>query len=188
MSARQLPYITPEEYLKADRAAEVRSEYIDGQVFAMSGGSRNHSFLISRIAHELEAALEDRPCNVSVTELRLQIAPEGAYLYPDVMVVCEDDQTGVRDMITNPTLVVEVLSPSTERWDRVRKFEQYRRLKDLREYLLVSQDEMRIEWFTRDDSDEWFYRQASGPDGICRLEQLGVEIPLAAVYRKIQLS
>jgi Uma2 family endonuclease len=188
MSARQLPYISPEEYLAADRAAEFRSEYIDGQVFAMSGGSRNHSFLIAGIARELGNLLQDRPCNVSVTELRLQVAPEGAYLYPDVMVVCEDDQTGVRDMITNPTLVVEVLSPSTERWDRVRKFEQYRRLKDLREYLLVSQDEMRIEWYTRDDNGKWFYRQASGPDGICSLEQLGVEIPLAAVYHKIQLS
>jgi Uma2 family endonuclease len=188
MSARPLPYVTPEEYLADDREAEFRSEYIDGQVFAMSGGSRNHSFLIAGISRELGILLADRPCNVSVTELRLQIAPEGAYLYPDVMVVCEDDQTGVRDMITNPVLVVEVLSPTTERWDRVRKFGQYRRLKTLREYLLVSQDEMRIEWYTRRDDGEWVYREASGPDGICRLEQLGVEIPLAAVYRKIQFS
>lgn len=91
-------------------------------------------------------------------------------------------------MITNPSLVVEVLSPSTERWDRVRKFGQYRRLKTLRGYLLVSQDEMRIEWYTRRDDGEWVYGEASGPDGICRLEQLGVENPLAAVYRKIQLN
>ncbi len=185
MSARHVPDITPEAYLAAERASEVRSEYVNGEIFAMSGGSRNHSFLISRFAHELETALDDRPCQVAVSNLRLQVAPEGAYLYPDVMVICEDDATEIRDMVTNPVLVVEVLSPSTERWDRVGKFTQYRRVNGLREYVLVSQDEMLVEWYTRRDNDDWVYRQASGHDAICHLEQLAVDIPLASLYSKI---
>jgi Uma2 family endonuclease len=101
------------------------------------------------------------------------------------MVICEDDATGTRDMVTNPVLVVEVLSPSSERWDRVGKFTQYRRVNGLREYVLVSQDEMLVEWYTRRDNDDWVYRQAAGPDAICHLEQLAVDIPVANLYRKI---
>jgi Uma2 family endonuclease len=185
MSARQSPFITPEAYLAAERASDTRSEYVNGEVFAMFGGSRNHSYLIANFARELGNTLDDRPCNVSVSDLRLQVAPEGAYLYPDVMVVCEDDASGIRDMITNPTLVVEVLSPSSERWNRVGKFAQYRRVNGLREYVLVSQDEMRVEWFTRHDDGDWIYREANGPNGICQLEHLGIEIPLDSLYRKI---
>jgi len=185
MSARHVPYITPEAYLAAERASEIRSEYVNGEIFAMSGGSRNHAFLIVNCARALANALDDRPCQVAASDLRLQIAPEGAYLYPDVMVICEDDATGTRDMVTNPVLVVEVLSPSSERWDRVGKFTQYRRVNGLREYVLVSQDEMLVEWYTRRDNDDWVYRQAAGPDAICHLEQLAVDIPVANLYRKI---
>lgn len=185
MSARHVPYITPEAYLAAERASDTRSEYVNGETFAMSGGSRNHAYLISRFAHELETALDHRPCQVAASDLRLQVAPEGAYLYPDVMVVCEDDATGIRDMVTNPVLVVEVLSPTSERWDRVGKFTQYRRIEGLREYVLVSQDEMLIEWYTRRDNGDWVYRQAAGPDAVCKLEHLAVDIPLVSLYRKI---
>ena len=188
MSARQIPRLTPEEYLAADRASEFRSEYVDGEIFAMSGGSRTHARLISRVARELENALDDGPCHVSVSDLRLQVAPEGAYLYPDVMVSCGENPSDPNDMLTNPSLVVEVLSPSTERWNRVGKFAQYRRVQSLREYVLVSQDEMRVEWYTRRADGEWVYREVNGPEGICRLELLGVSLSLERIYRKSRIT
>jgi Uma2 family endonuclease len=185
MSARQIPKITPAEYLASDRAADHRSEYVDGEMFAMSGGSRVHAALISRVAREFEDALEESPCEVTVTDLRLQVSPEGAYLYPDVVVTCGGQDADPEDMVTNPTVVVEVLSPSTERWDRVGKFAEYRRVASLREYLLVSQDEARIEWYTRRDDGAWVYEEVSGLDGVCRLEILGVTLSLKRIYRKV---
>ena len=188
MSAIPIARVTPEEYLAADRAAAFRSEYVDGEVFAMSGGSRTHSRLISRLSRELENALEDRPCNVNVTELRLKIAPQGDYFYPDITVNCEDNPADPPDILTNPVLIAEVLSPSTERWDRTGKFAKYRSLPALREYVLISQDEMRVEWYTRNDSGDWIYRETNGPEGVCHLELLNVTIPLAALYKKITLD
>ena len=184
MSARQVPRISPEAYLEAERAAEFRSEYVDGEVFAMSGGSRKHAALIFRIGHELELALGESPCVVTVSDLRLRIAAEGAYVYPDVMLSCGEAEGDPDDMISNPSVVVEVLSPSTERWDRVGKFAQYRRLQSLREYVLVSQEEIRLEWYTRRENGEWVYQEAHGPEGVCRLEVLGVALSLERIYRK----
>ncbi len=186
MSARHIPKITPAEYLVADRAADHRSEYVDGEMFAMSGGSRVHAELISRVAHELESVLEDSPCVVTVSDLRLQVAPEGAYLYPDVIVACAVQDADPDDMISNPSVVVEVLSPSTERWDRVGKFAQYRRIASLREYVLVSQHEARIEWYTRRDDGAWVYGEVSGLDGVCQLAILGVSLSLGRIYRKVE--
>ena len=130
--------------------------------------------MILRFGRELEDALEDGPCVATVAELRLQVAAD-TFVYPDVMVVCGGFAyaEGHRDMITNPVVVVEVLPESTERWDRGGKFAQYRRVASLREYVLVSQDAMRVEWFTREDG-RWSYREAVGPEGVCRLERLGV--------------
>ena len=188
MSAAQVPRITPEAYLAAERDAEFRSEFIEGEVFAMSGGSRTHSSLISRVAHELEDALEEGPCIVTVADLRLRVGLGKAYLYPDVMVYCGESADDPEDMISNPSVVVEVLSPSTERWNRVGKFELYQQVESVREYLLVSQDEKRVEWFTRRADGEWVYRSASGADGMCALEMLGVTLSLARIYRKTKLA
>jgi len=156
---------------------------------AMSGGTGNHSLLIAKVAHLLLVGLGDRRCNVTVSDLRLQVAPGESYFYPDVMVLCPhlqyvDDR---KDTVMNPTLIVEVLSNSTERWDRVGKFTQYRRLASLKEYVLVTQDEMLIEWYTLRDNGEWVYREAHGPDAHCRLDSLDISISLAAVYAGIEI-
>src|SRR5258708_24076085 len=188
MSARATQLISPEEYLAADRVAEFRSEYLDGQIFAMSGGSSPHAQLILRFGSELEIALDAGPCIVTVSNLRLQIAPEGAYFYPDVMVRCPESVKDRSDIAKNPVLVVEVLSPSTERWDRVRKFEQYRRMASLREYVLVSQDEMRVEWYTRRESGEWVYQEVHGAEAVCRFDVLGVSGSLARLYKKVEID
>ena len=156
---------------------------------ALSGGTSSHSFLIANVAFEIKLALNSRSCNVSVSDLRLQVASGESCFYPDIMVLCPqarhlDDR---KDTVTNPTLIVEVLSNSTERWDRVGKFTQYRRLASLKEYVLVAQDEMRIEWYTLRDNGEWVYREAHGPEAHCHLDSLNLSIALAAVYSGIEI-
>jgi Uma2 family endonuclease len=188
MAANPVPKLTAAEYLAMERAATFRSEVVNGEVFAMSGGLYPHGQLISRYSRELEDALEDRPCTVTVADLRLQVAADATYVYPDVMVVCGSPAfaDGHRDMITNPAVVVEVLSASTEGWDRGSKFAQYRAVTSLQEYVLVSPEAMRVEWFTREADGSWAYREAEGAGGVCRLERLGVELALGRIYRKVE--
>ena len=190
MSASAQPRLSPTEYLAFDRADETRHEYVDGLMVAMSGGTGRHSLLIGEVSRLMGNALVDRPCVVSVTELRLQVAQGAAYLFPDIMVICGGLQysDGPKDTVINPTVAVEVLSGSTERWDRVGKFTRYRLVPTLREYVLVSQDEMCIEWYTRNDDGEWVYHVAAGLEGICHLESLNIDLSVAEVYRKIELA
>ena len=188
MAANPLPQLTGAEYLAIERAATFRSEFVNGEMFARSGGLYPHGQLISRFRRELEDALEHRPCTVTISDVRLQVAADAAYVYPDVMVVCGGPAfaDGHRDMITNPSLVAEVLSPSTEAWDRGGKFAQYRTGASLHEYVLISPDALRVEWFTRQSDGSWAYRAAEGPAGIGRLERLGVGLPLARIDRKVE--
>ena len=187
MAANPIPKITAEKYLEMERAASFKSEFVGGEVFARSGGLPVHGQLILQVGQELGGALEDGPCVVTVTEVRLQVAAD-MYVYPDVMVVCGEFAVvdGHRDVITNPSVVVEVLSESTERWDRGGKFDGYKRVESLQEYLLVSQDAMRVEWFTRREDGSWLYREAAGPEGVVRLEKLGVSLALGRIYRKVR--
>ena len=165
----------------------VKSELVGGEVFAMSGGRPAPAQLIGQMARELGDALEEGPCIVTVTELRLQVGAGETYMYPDVMVVFGYPAyaQGNRDMITNPSVVVEELSESTEAWDRGGNFAHYRRVASLRECVLVSQDAMRVEWYTRGADEVWTYREAVGPEGVCRLEGLGISLALVRIYRKV---
>lgn len=187
MATAPLPLVHPDEYLQTERQAEFRSEYVNGHVYAMSGGTRAHSVLIAAFAYELTGLLGDRPCLVTVSDLRLQIGSRSAYVYPDVMVTCGalEQAAWQNDMVENPVLVVEVLSASTERYDRTGKFALYRKVTTLREYVLVSQDEKRVEWYTRNDQGNWEYREAVGDEGVCQLAVLDVAIELRALYRNI---
>lgn len=164
MAANPVPKMTAAEYLVLEQAAPYKSEFLNGEVFAMSGNSPAHAVLIGQMARALGDALEDSPCVVAVSELRLQAALGESYVYPDLMVVCGGFALaeGHRDMITNPSVVVEVLSESTERWDRGGKFGQYRRVASLQEYVLVSTDAVRVEWFTRESDGRWSYRRRWG--------------------------
>ncbi len=187
MAAAPIPLFTPEEYLRQERQGEFRSEYVSGQIYAMSGGTGAHSALIAAFASELRFLLGERRCTVTVADLRLHVGPQLAYVYPDVMVTCDGLQyaDGHQDMIENPTVVLEVLSASTERYDRTGKFALYRKVTTLREYVLVSQNEKRVEWYTRNEQGNWEYREAVGDDGVCHLALIGVAVELRALYRNI---
>jgi Uma2 family endonuclease len=186
MSAQPTPRLTPEEYLAIERAAEFKSEYYDGQVFAMSGGTFPHVLTISNLSRSLGNALAPCGCRVLSSDLRVRAAGR-AYCYPDVAVVCEaprfaDDQ---KDTLLNPIVLVEVLSKSTEAHDRGLKFTRYRLIESLQEYVLVSQVEPRIEVFQRGPGAEWIFRDFSGLDARCHLASLACDVPLAAVYEGV---
>jgi Uma2 family endonuclease len=187
MASAAIPFVSREAYLEADRKAEFRSEYVDGVVYAMSGGSHTHARLIARAGAVLEGLLVDGNCGTSVSDLRLRIGRRNAYVYPDVMVICGEPEydEGATDIVKNPVLVAEVLSPSTESWDRGGKFARYQTVESLREYVLISQDERRVEWFTKLPDGDWRYAVAEGPGAVCRLTALGVTLPLDELYRKI---
>ena len=181
--------MTAEAYLELDGAAAFRSEYLNGEMFAKPGGSVTHSQLIVGVGGALEDALEDGPCVVTLVDMRLEVMANRVYVYPDVMVFCDPPifAAGRNDVITNPSVVVEVLTESTEAWDRGGKFALYRGVASLREYLLVSTDAARVEWFTREGEGCWSFREAVGLERVVRLERLGVDLGLGRIYRKVEL-
>jgi Uma2 family endonuclease len=187
MSAAARPYLSPQEYLARERLAEIKSEYYDGEVFAMAGGSKEHSIIAVNTAGSLNAQLADRPCEVYNSDMRVQVAEEGPYTYPDVTVVCGEPQfadTEV-DTLLNPTLMVEILSPTTEAWDRGGKFEGYQQVPSLQEYVLIAQDRPRVEQYARQAEGQWLLTVTSGLEGIVSLPSIGCALALREVYRKI---
>lgn len=180
--------LTPQEYLARERAAEFKSEYYDGRVYAMAGASREHNLIGGNIARALGNQLEDRSREAYSLDMRVRVSPAGLYTYPDLAVVCgtprfEDDR---RDTLLNPTVVVEILSPSTEAYDRGEKFANYRRLESLREYVLVSQNRICVERFTR-RGDEWFFTEWNQPNETLMLDSVGCALSLSAVYARVEV-
>jgi|SRR5579885_534589 Uma2 family endonuclease len=178
--------LTPEEYLAFDRAAEIRSEYYNGQMHAMAGGSLNHALIIHNTARALGNMLDDRGCLVVSNDVRVRVQAQ-FYAYPDIVVICGEPQFADRhtDTILNPPLLFEVLSRSTERYDRVFKWDQYQTISSLREYVLVSHFEPRIEVFRPQPGGNWLFSEWIGLDATCRLESLGCDLPLSRVYRNV---
>jgi len=178
--------ITEQEYLAFERAAEERHEYADGEIFAMSGGTVAHSLIAANVSGELRSALLERPCNVHGADLRIHIPATGRYTYADVLVVCGEAvlTDGESDTLENPVLIVEVLSDSTEKYDRGDKFEHYQTIASLRDYVLVSQKKARVEHYHRQPDGSWLLR-TSGPGDRVVLESIGCELAVDRVYLKV---
>lgn len=186
-AAIQWPRATREEYLAAECAAQSKSEYIDGYMLAMSGASREHNILSVRIAGLLDAQLADSPCEVYASDQRVKVTETGDYTYPDVVVACgaiefEDAEV---DTLLTPAVIVEVLSPSTERYDRVTKFELYGSIESLQEYLLVTQDRPLIEHYVR-RGDSWIYTAHRTLDQSVSLPSINCTLKLRDVYHKVR--
>ncbi len=187
MTTRPDLRITPEEYLRIERAAEWKSEYIDGEVFAMAGASPRHVLITTNLVGELRDRLRATPCTTYAADLRVATDRQRHYTYPDVVVACEplqfvDEQ---RDTITNPTLIAEVLSESTEKYDRGAKFERYRSVLSLAEYMLVSQDRVHVELYTRQPHGAWVLREWNDPDAEIDLGSLRCRVKVAEIYAKV---
>jgi Uma2 family endonuclease len=188
MSSQRTTFISPEEYLAQERLAERKSEYFQGEVFAMAGASRQHIRIVSNLVGNLWQQLKGGPCEVSSSDLRLRVTPAGLYTYPDVMVVCGDAQVAddQRDTVLNPVLIIEVLSESTRAYDRGRKFQHYRTLPSLIEYLTIEQDEPRIEHWTRQREDHWDFVAIDDVGLNIQMTSIGCVLPLAEVYDRIE--
>ncbi len=190
MAVHSYRLVTEEEYLRRERQAQTKSEYLRGEILAFAGASRVHNRIVFNTGGLLYNALREHPCEAYITDMRVRIAEAGAYFYPDVVVVCGQPQflDEHQDTLLNPVLIVEVLSPSTEAFDRGEKSFYYRQLGSLREYLLVSQDRVRIERYVRQPDGEWSLHDYTDLGQVVRLESLGVEIPIAQIYEGVDFA
>jgi Uma2 family endonuclease len=190
MSVARKYRFTPEEYLRLERDAPFKSEYFGGEIFAMAGASPAHNAITLNIGSELRSQLRGGPCQAFVGDLRVQVPETDLYTYPDVTVVCGKPKFDHRDpnTLTNPTLLVEVLSRSTAGYDRSERFGSYRQLESLREYLLVAQDRPRVERFARQADGAWIPMVAEGLQAQLSLPSIDAVLLLAEVYDKVDFG
>jgi len=187
MSAEPHRRISLDDYLAAERQAETKSEYLGGEVFAMSGASRQHNLIVWNLSGALYTQLKGRGCEAYVGDMRVHVPATGLYTYPDIVVTCGEPrfEDAELDTLLNPTLLIEVLSPSTEGYDRGKKAAHYRTLDSLREYVLVSQEEARVELLTRQEEDHWLLSEASRLEDTVTLGSIGCVLRLADVYERV---
>lgn len=188
MVAKPQKFYSPEEYLALEELAEYRSEYYRGEIFAMSGGSVNHNRIAKNIVVALDVALAGKPCETFIADMRLLVKKNGLYTYPDVMIVCGQLEfaKGRTDTLTNPTVIIEVLSESTQAYDRGAKFELYRALETLQDYVLIDQSRVHVEYFHKLDDGRWLLAEFNVLDGVLLLESVGVKLSLSQIYRRME--
>jgi Uma2 family endonuclease len=181
---------TPSQYLALERDAEFKHEYYDGYITAMAGGSPEHNQLAGNIFRKLGNQLEDRECRAYISDVRLCVSSTGLYTYPDVMVVCGEALfqkiEGVESLL-NPAMIVEVLSPTTESYDRGDKFADYRQLPSLKEYVLVSQDKVLVERYTR-QGDDWVLTEFKALADTLQLASIDCAVSLREIYAKVNFA
>ncbi|MEM1392473.1 MAG: Uma2 family endonuclease [Cyanobacteria bacterium P01_D01_bin.116] len=183
----QFQYMSPQEYLEWEKTQELRYEYIDGEVFAMTGGTIPHNRIALNLAIDLDDFLAEKECQVYISDVKVQVTSVGPYHYPDVMVSCDDEDKDAIDMVQYPCLIVEVLSPSTEAFDRGKKFTRYRQSNTLQEYVLIESDEIAVECFRKNDEGLWVLHTYGEGDTLT-LESVGISIPVEKLYRRVQFD
>lgn len=188
MQAQEHRYYSTEEYLQLETAAEYKSEYYEGQILPMAGASVNHNRLALNLSTALNTILEDQEYEVFMNDMRLWIPKNKLYTYPDVMVVfgqleflCERNDT-----ITNPLMIAEVLSDSTEKYDRGKKFEFYRHIPSFQEYILIDQYRIYVEQFTKTANGKWLLSEYKDINPVLSLVSVQLEIPLSSIYKKVK--
>jgi Uma2 family endonuclease len=175
------------EYLARERAAETKSEYYAGEVFAMTGASLRHSLVVANLMHVLTTQLRNRDCNVVANDLRVRVPETDSYVYPDVVAFCGEPrlEDAELDTLLNPTLIIEVLSPSTADFDRGGKLEHYRTIESLAEVLILAQDRAHAEHWLRQPDGHWLFQEAGSTDAVLRLESVGCELKLTDAYHRV---
>lgn len=186
MSLKPSTRYSVDEYLTLERSTEVRHDFLDGEVFAMTGASYAHNVVVANIVGELRNQLRSGPCTVVANDQRVRAGLGRLYTYPDIVVVCGSpkiEQPG--DTLINPSVILEVLSDATEAYDRGKKFEHYRAIESLSDYLLVSQDRYQIERFTRGAQGHWIYSVASGSGASMPIESIGCVLSVGEAFGKV---
>lgn len=181
--------MTIPEYIAFEETSEVRHEFFDGEIFAMSGGSPEHAFIKENLSVFIGGQLRGKPCRSASSDLRVRVEETGFHTYPDVLIVCgepryaEDD----RHSLLNPVVIFEVLSPSTEKHDRTFKLDHYRKIPSLKQYVLVAQDQMRVESYTPNEAG-WSLQSFTEPDQMLRVVVGEITVPLSEIYDRIVFS
>ena len=180
---------TPEAYLALERKATTKSEYVNGEIYAMAGASREHNYIAGDLFGELRIQLRGRGCALFMSDMRVRISATGLYTYPDVVVACGKPrfEGAQSDVLLNPTVIFEVLSPSTEAYDRGAKFVHYRYLPSLQEYVLVAQDRMQVDHYAR-MGNQWLLTAYNKPEEILALPSIECNLPLAEIYAQVELA
>jgi len=183
-------YFTVQEYLALEEAAEYKSEYYQGEIFAMPGGSINHNQIIGNVISQLNQTHPRHKCRSFATELKLWIEELDLFTYPDLMIVCDNPQfyTGRTDIILNPLVIIEVLSKSTEAYDRGKKFQFYRSLPSFQEYILIDQYSIHIDQFYTDAHGKWILTDYNDSQAILKLTKIEFEIPLEKIYHLVDFK
>ncbi|AUB85090.1 Uma2 family endonuclease [Candidatus Thiodictyon syntrophicum] len=189
MSLQARPHVTAQEYLAWERRQETRHEYVDGEIYAMTGASREHNLVCGNTFAALHAQLRATPCEVYNNDMRVKVSETGIYTYPDIVIACADPQfeDAEVDTLLNPTLIIEVLSDSTEHYDRGTKFQHYRTLASLQDYLLVAQTESRVEHYVREAGSRWLLTEYRGLDDKLELVSVGCRLLLREMYERVPL-
>jgi Uma2 family endonuclease len=190
MFQRQTEFYTPEEYLALEEKADYKSEYYNGEIFAMAGGSYNHNVIAGNLYAALNQFVESKPCTAFTSDMRLFVEEAELYTYPDVMVVCGRPQFAQNriDTLTNPIVIVEVLSRSTRGYDRGQKFEFYRTIETFEDYVLIDQDRVHIEYFHKLADGRWILAVFNTLEATLTIESIDFEIPLSRIYHKVDWS
>ncbi len=183
-------YFTVQEYLALEEAAEYKSEYFQGEIFAMAGGSVNHNQIITNVISQLNQTHPHHKCRSFATELKLWIEELDLFTYPDLMIVCDKPQfyTSRTDIILNPLIIIEVLSKSTEAYDRGKKFQFYRSLPSFQEYILIDQYSIHIDQFYTDAQGKWILTDYNDSKSILKLTKIEFEIPLEKTYHLVDFK
>lgn len=180
-------YISPQEYLALERASEIRHQYYRGEIFAMSGGSRMHNVINGNFARAIGNQIARGPFEVYISNMRVKVSPTGLYTYPDLVVACADRafEDSEVDTLLNPTLISEVLSESTEAYDRGKKFAHYQKLESLREYVLVAQNRVSVDHYLR-QGDQWILTTLENLADTLELTTIGCRVPLKDIYDRVE--
>ncbi len=184
MSTQTKTLLTPEQYLEIERKAEYKSEYHDGEMFAMAGARRAHNRIVGNAIGGLYAQLRGRGCGIYGSDMRVSARERRSYMYPDVSVVCGEEKflEDIEDNLVNPGLIIEVLSPSTEAYDRGRKFAYYQAIPSLNQYVLVSAEHVRVDVFTRESSGKWTLTSANKLEETIELTSVDCRLRLGDLY------
>ncbi len=188
--AQPQPRYTPAEYLALERGAATKSEYFDGQIFAMAGASRRHNLIAGNVVRDLGVELRHRPCEVYPGDMRVKVTDTGLYTYPDVVVVCTEPEfeDSELDTLLNPTVLIEVLSESTADYDRGKKFEQYRALPSVQEVLFLAQDSIHVVHYRRQDDETWILQETRDRDGSLAMASIEAGLSVAEIYAKVRFE
>ena len=180
-------YLSPEEYLELEKNSEIKHEYMHGEVYAMAGATRAHNTVSLNLAIACRNHLSDSPCRTYMADVKVRLSEGKKFFYPDLVVSCDDDDDLSLSYVTQPRVIIEVLSESTEGFDRGDKFKFYRMIPSLQEYILVSTTHYSVDCFRRSEGKLWILESYQGQDAILKLQSLDLEIPLAEIYATVNL-